>query len=121
MSESIGHFVKNYYDTSMTLVAVLEISLWFRILLSAIMFQKGSWILLVVYTVFFRVRHSQSSFMQNAIMQVTARADAAFANQSTPPAIRNVWNQFKGIMRQAADATDMNRIARQSGPAKKAQ
>ena len=121
LSDTIGHFVKNYYDTSMTLVAVLEICLWFRILGSAILFQKGSWILLIVYTVFFRVRHSQSSFVQNAIMQLTARADAALANQSTPPAVRNIWDQFKGIVRQAADATDVNRLARQSGPPKKAQ
>lgn len=121
LSETIGHFVKNYYDASMTLVAVLEICLWFRILGSAILFQKGSWILLVVYTVFFRVRHSQSSFMQNAISQLTARADATFANQSTPPAVRNGWHQFKGLVSQAADATDMSRAAKQQGPPKKAQ
>lgn len=122
LSESIGHFVKNYYDTSMTLVATLEIWLLFRLVGSAILFTRGSWILLIVYLVFFRVRHSQSSFMQNAINQLTARADAQFANQSMPPAVRNVWQQVKGGVRAAADATDVNRFVQQPTAApKKAQ
>lgn len=121
-ADSIGRFVKEYYDSSMTTVAILEILLWFRLLVSAILFTKGSWILLAIYTVFFRVRHSQSTFMQSAIHQVTARADATLANQNTPPAVRNAWEQIKGAISQAADATDVNKLARQQGaPVKKAQ
>ena len=122
ISEAIGKFVRDYYDTSMTVVAFLEILLWFRILLSAVIFTRGSWILLIIYTVFFRARYSQSSFMQSAIIQMTARIDNALANQNTPPAAKNVWEQFKGIIRQAVDATDFNRAARQaSAQPKKAQ
>lgn len=122
-SEAIGKFVKEYYDGSMTLVAMLEIALWFRVVGSALLFQKGSWILLVVYTVFFRARVAQSSFVQEAINQLTARIDAQLANQSTPPAARQGWNTFKGIIRQAADATDIRRyVGGQPGAApKKAQ
>jgi hypothetical protein len=108
-SEAIGKFVKEYYDGSMTLVALLEIFLWFRVFGSALLFQKGSWILLAVYTVFFRARVAQSSFVQEAINQLTARIDAQLANQSTPPAARQGWGTFKGIVRQAADATDIRR------------
>lgn len=122
-SEAIGKFVKEYYDSSMTLVALLEIALWFRVLGSALLFQKGSWILLVVYTVFFRARVAQSSFVQEAISQVTARIDAQLANQSTPPAARQGWATFKNVVRQAADATDIRRyVGGQPGAApKKAQ
>jgi len=122
-SEAIGKFVKEYYDGSMTLVALLEIALWFRVLGSALLFQKGSWILLVVYTVFFRARVAQSSFVQDAISQVTARIDAQLANQSTPPAARQGWGTFKNVIRQAADATDIRRyVGGQPGAApKKAQ
>lgn len=122
-SESIGKFVKEYYDGSMTLVAMLEIGLWFRILGSAILFQKGSWILLVVYTVFFRARVAQSTFVQEAITQVTSRVDAQLANQSTPPAARQGWNTFKDIVRQASDATDIRKYVgtQQGAVPKKAQ
>ncbi|KAI4630905.1 uncharacterized protein J4E88_002683 [Alternaria novae-zelandiae] len=122
-SEAIGKFVKEYYDGSMTLVALLEIFLWFRVLGSAMLFQKGSWILLAVYTVFFRARVAQSSFVQEAINQLTARIDAQLANQSTPPAAKQGWGTFKNIVRQAADATDIRRyVGGQPGAApKKAQ
>jgi transmembrane protein 33 len=122
-SEMIGRFVKEYYDSSMTLVAILEILLWFRLLGSALLFQKGSWILLVVYTLFFRARFAQSSFVQGAIAQLTARADQYFANQSTPPAARQAWETVKGLMHQFVDATDLNKYGSNVGPAgaKKAQ
>lgn len=122
LAESIGRFVKDYYDLSMSLVAMLEIGLWFRLLGSALLFQKGSWIQLIIYTLFFRVRHSNSNFVQNAVTQLVARADAQLANQSTPPQLRQVWEQVKGGVRTAADAVDPSRFVRQANAApKKAQ
>ena len=120
LSEALGRFVRDYYDASMTTVAGLEIGLWFRILLSATLFTRGSWILLIVYTAFFRARHAQSSFMQSAIMQFTVRIDNFTASSNTPPAVRNFWNSFKGLVQQAADYTDLNKAARQANaPPKK--
>lgn len=124
LSETIGRFVKTYYDSSMTAVAILEIALWFRIFGSALLFQKGSWILLGVYTIFFRARYAQSGFVQNAITQVTARVDAQLANQSTPPAARQGWETFKNLIRQVAEATDIRKYVsgpQQQGGPKKAQ
>jgi hypothetical protein len=122
LSDAIGRFVKDYYDSSMTLVALLEIALWFRILGGALLFQKGAWILLIVYTVFLRARFAQSSFVQGAVSQLTARADGYVNNQSTPPAARTVWETLKGFVRQAHDATDINRYtSAQPAGAKKAQ
>lgn len=95
----------------MTLVASLELALWFRILFSAIIFTKGSWILLAIYTVFIRARYSQSSFVQGAVGQFSGRVDALMANQSTPPAVRQGWESVKGVSRKAADQTDINRFA----------
>lgn len=122
MSNAIGKFVKDYYDASMTLVAILEIFLWFRIFGSAVMFQKGSWILIACYSVFLRARYAQSSFVQGAIAQIGARVDARVAQQGTPPAARNAWETFKGFARQGVEATDMAKYVGgpQGGP-KKAQ
>lgn len=109
LSDTIGKFIKDYYDQSMTIVAALEIALWFRILFSALLFQKGSWILLGLNTAFFRARYAQNSFVQGATANLTARADAAFANQSTPPALRSAWETFKDLVKQAHDATDVRK------------
>lgn len=121
MADTIGKFVKEYYDASMTLVASLEIFLWFRVLGSAFLFQKGSWILTVVYAVFLRARYSQSSFVQGAVGQMTSRVDALVANQSIPPAGRQAWETVKGLARQAHDATDLSRYVGAQQPMKKAQ
>ena len=122
LGDTIGKFVKQYYDASMTLVAGLEILLWFRILFSAITFAKGSWVLLIIYSAFFRARFSQSSFVQAAIGHATARGDALVANQSTPPVARQVWETVKGLTRQAADATDISKyVGGQQPGMKKAQ
>lgn len=121
LADTIGNFVKTYYDSSMTLVAILEIALWFRILVSAILFQKGSWILIVVYTVFVRARFAQSTFVQQAVNQLTARGDAIANRQDLPPAVRQAWGTIKAGIKQAADVTDINRYAGQQGAPKKTQ
>ena len=122
LADNIGRFVKEYYDASMTLVAVLEIVLWGRLLGSAFLFVRGSWIMLLIYTVFLRARFHQSTFVQGAISQIGARGDAVANRQDMPPAVRQAWETAKGSIRKAADLTDINRFAQgQPQPAKKAQ
>ncbi|CAI4215684.1 unnamed protein product [Parascedosporium putredinis] len=96
LSDKIGAFVRTYYDDSMAVVSSLEILLWVRILLSAITFQKGSWILIAIYTVFLRARFAQSTHVQNSFQQ-------------EPPAARQVWDGVKGGVRQFYQATDINK------------
>jgi hypothetical protein len=106
----------------MGLVALLEIALWFRILFSAILFQKGSWVLILFYSAFFRARYAQSNFVRTSVHNLVARADASLANQSTPPAVRNAWGTVKRVFIQAHDATDLKKYVGGSQPAtKKAQ
>lgn len=107
----------------MGLVALLEIALWFRVLFSAILFTKGSWILLLAYTAFFRARYAQSAFVQKSVSKLTARADATLNNQSTPPAVRNAWETIKGVMAQATAKTDLKQYVGEQQPVgvKKAQ
>lgn len=111
LADTIGNFVKNYYDSSMTLVAILEIALWFRLGGSALLFQKGSWILIAIYTVFLRARFHQSTFVQQAVNQLTARGDAIANRQDMPPVVRQGWDGLKNGIKQAADLTDINRYA----------
>jgi transmembrane protein 33 len=109
LANSIGRFVKDYYDSSMLLVAMLEIFLWLRLFFTAITFTKGSWILLGIYTVFLRARFSQSQFIQGAFGQLSARVDQQVQNPNVPPAVRQGWETVKGLLRQVVDATDMRK------------
>ncbi|KAL5000938.1 hypothetical protein BDV10DRAFT_161014 [Aspergillus recurvatus] len=119
LAETIGRFVKQYYDASMDLVAGLEIALLFRLLVAILTFSKGSFILLFIYLTFFRARYSQSPFVQQAVHHFTARVDASMSHQSTPPAVRQGWEGFKDAVRQAYQATDVSRFT--SGAGKKPQ
>ena len=95
----------------MMLVAGLEIALWIRLLLSAITFSKGSWILLGVYTVFLRARFHQSQFVQSAFSQGAARVDQHVQSPNIPPAVRQGWEGAKGAARKGVDATDVRKYA----------
>lgn len=107
LADRIGDFVKTYYDSSMAIVATLEIAIWFRILLSAILFQARSWILLTLYTVFLRARYSQSSHVQAAFGALNARVESLVGAQGTPPVARQVWDMLKAGIRQFRDVTDL--------------
>ncbi|KAL1964424.1 hypothetical protein VTN77DRAFT_6982 [Rasamsonia byssochlamydoides] len=111
LADTIGKFVKQYYDSSMYLVASLELALLVRLVLSALTFSRGSWVLLLIYSTFFRARYSQSSFVQSAVTHAVARIDTSISHQSTPPQVRQGWETFKGIVRQTYDATDVKRYA----------
>ena len=104
----------------MSLVAGLEIFLWFRVFGAALIFQKGSWIILVIYTVFLRSRISQSTFVQGMVRHFGARGDALANRQDVPPAVRQYWEQAKTVLKQLHDQTDINRLTSQAAP-KKAQ
>ncbi|KAL2267148.1 hypothetical protein VTJ83DRAFT_4425 [Remersonia thermophila] len=120
ISEQIGQFVKRYYDSSMSVVANLEIALCFRILLSALFWQHRSWILLAIYTAFLRARLSQSSHVQEAFAQLEARIDNLIGAQGTPPAARQVWDGIKQAARQFYVATNpKNFTGGASAPSKK--
>ncbi|KAH8659193.1 hypothetical protein BGZ60DRAFT_382226 [Tricladium varicosporioides] len=118
-ADTIGKFVKEYYDTSMGLVAALEILLWGRLLLSAITFSRGSWILIAIYTAFLRARYAQSSFVQGSFKNLEARIDALVGAQSTPPAARQVWDSIKTGARTFHDATDVGHYVNNATAPKK--
>ncbi|KAE8352193.1 hypothetical protein BDV28DRAFT_158105 [Aspergillus coremiiformis] len=110
LADTIGRFVKQYYDTSMDLVAGLEMALLLRLALAVLTFSKGGIALFVLYSAFFRARYTQSSFVQQAVRHFTARVDASVSHQSTPPAVRQGWETFKGVIRQVYESTDLSRF-----------
>lgn len=109
LAEAIGNFVKAYYDASMSIVSTLEILLWVRLLLAAIIFQRRSWILLTFYTAFIRARFAQSSHVQAAFGSLEAYVDSLLNDQNTPPAARQAWDAVKNAARQFHDVTDISK------------
>ena len=119
LGEAIGNFVKQYYDVSMSMVSGLEILLWIRLLLAAVFFQRRSWILLTLYTVFLRARFSNSQHVQNSFAQLEARIDNLVGAQGTPPVARQAWDGIKGGVRQFYSATEVGRYVNGAAVPKK--
>ncbi|KAI5868350.1 hypothetical protein GGS23DRAFT_592129 [Durotheca rogersii] len=119
IAEAIGSFVKQYYDTSMSVVATLEILIWVRLFLSAILFQRRSWILITVYTAFLRTRFAQSSHVQDSFRVLESRIDSLVGAQGTPPAARTLWDSAKSAVRHFHDVTDLGKYTSGSSVPKK--
>ncbi|CAJ2514018.1 Uu.00g021370.m01.CDS01 [Anthostomella pinea] len=119
IAESIGSFVKAYYDTSMSIVSGLEILLWVRLLLAAVLFQRRSWILIAIYTAFLRARFSQSTHVQNSFSAFESRVDNLVGAQGTLPAARSAWEGVKGGARQFHAATDLSKYINNGSAAPK--
>ncbi|KAJ6265055.1 hypothetical protein Dda_1210 [Drechslerella dactyloides] len=104
VSEVISKFVKSHYDTSMSIVANLELALWVRLLLGCLVFYN-SWILLIIYTAFLRIRVAQSPFVRQGLTTAEGYVDGLVADPRAPPALRNVWASAKDGVRRFGEMT----------------
>lgn len=120
LSDAIGSFVKKYYDGSMSVVSGLEIAIWFRVFLSAILFQRRSWILLAVYTAFLRSRFAQSPHVRNGFTVIEVQMDNLVGSQGVPLWARQGWEGLKAAARQFQAATDVNKYVNGAAAPKKA-
>jgi hypothetical protein len=105
-TEAIGVFIKKYYEASMKVVSSLEILIWVRLLLAAVLFARRSWIMFGIYTIFLRGRYAQSIHTQQSFSKLEAQIDSLVSNPSTPPAARQAWEAIKGAARSFYAVTD---------------
>lgn len=119
-SEYIAKFVRQNYDTSMHLVSNLEIFLWARVFLGALVF-KNSWLLLLCYTLFLRIRYAQSSFVRQAFQGLERKGDALVNDARVPDGARNGWNIGKDVVKKAREATSFLDTPANAGAGRKTQ
>jgi len=105
VSDKIAKFVRNNYDYSMHLVANLELLLWARIFVGAIIFMN-SWILLAIYTIFLRARYSQSSFVRDSLKKLELKGNAIAADNNVPDGVKSAWSAVKGAVKSFGEVTD---------------
>jgi len=106
LGDAISKFVKSHYDTSMAIVANLEIALFVRLFFGCLIW-VNSWILLIIYAVFLRIRVGQSPFVRQALTTTEVRIDGLIADQRVPPAARGVWANLKDGIRRVGQVTDI--------------
>ncbi|KAK7207755.1 hypothetical protein BZA70DRAFT_272139 [Myxozyma melibiosi] len=95
----IQSFVDNYNDKFTALVGNLELVLLVRLFFNAILFRKGSWISLIIYGAFIRLRFEQSAFTRQAVKNWEVRADSLIAHPSVPAGVKNGWEKAKATLK----------------------
>lgn len=91
----IGHFTQNYNERCMYWVATVELVTFVIIILRAILFYPRSWILLVFYTLFIKIKYENSKYSKTAFAQWRVRLDGLISHPSVPPAAKQAYNSLK--------------------------
>jgi transmembrane protein 33 len=107
----IGKWIKGFYDTAMTSVCIIELGLWLHILFAVLSFQRNTWILLLLYSGYLRVRFAQSSFMASVHAAWIKILNALFADKRIPPWVRSAWESVKDVAWQLVETTDLTTYA----------
>lgn len=126
LANYLGNWIKNYYDPSMNLVALVEVCLWFNIVFGVVLLplwsrggfgigndkargseggRGGRWMLLCMHTIFLRLRYGKNEFVQDVISRGTRALDVLFAKDTAPEMISDGWCAVKDVVSQVYEGT----------------
>ena len=66
---------------------------------------KNSWVLLLCYTLFLRIRYAQSTFVRQAFQGLERKGDALVNDARVPDVARNGWKTGKDVVKRVREAT----------------
>ena len=108
LKKFVGIITRNSYNSGMMAASFIELGLWVRILISVLLFQKDSWVLLCAYSAFLRARFGKSEFLRNAAGRLRVCMDDLFEKESRLPVVKRAWNSVKDVVRQVVETTDVD-------------
>ncbi|EDO17971.1 hypothetical protein Kpol_1054p18 [Vanderwaltozyma polyspora DSM 70294] len=88
-------FVTDYNDKCMHWVGSSELSLLVLVILRTILFYPKSLIMLIVYSLFIKIRYENSKYMKTIFAQWRVRLDGVFSHPSIPPQIKLWYSKGK--------------------------
>ena len=91
----IDKFVVQYNDLCMHWVGTAELLIFILVLFRAILCFQRSWIILVVYAIFIKLRYENSKYMKAAFAQWRVRMDGIISHPSIPPFVKRAYNAIK--------------------------
>lgn len=91
----IDKFVLDYNERCMYWVSTTELINLVLLVIRAIFFVQRSWIVLVVYILFIKIKYETSKYMKAAFAQWRVRMDGVISHPSVPPQAKALYNTFK--------------------------
>ncbi|GMM35130.1 nucleoporin [Saccharomycopsis crataegensis] len=94
----ISTLITNNNDSSLVLVANLEFFLLVVLIFKALFFMKRSWIILVGYTLFMKLRYEKSVYTKAVLKAYEVRIDGVFSDSRLPPNAKQYWAKLKAVL-----------------------
>jgi hypothetical protein len=98
----IGAFRKAQGDRLTHSAANFEFLTELFLFVRFITFRKGSFLPLIFYTTFIKLRHDDSPHTRAVVSRHEVMVDNLLSHPSLPPVIKQVWIQIKDILRTAS-------------------
>ena len=91
----IDAFTVKYNERCMYWVGTIEIFILTLLFFKALLFYRGSWIMLFTYTIFLKIRYENSKYTKAAFAQWRVRLDGVISHPSVPPMVKNAYSVVK--------------------------
>lgn len=91
----INKFINDYNERCMHWVGTSELSLLLILILRILAWYPRSLIVIVLYSVFIKLRYENSKYMKTAFAQWRVRLDGVFAHPSIPPQVKLWYSKGK--------------------------
>lgn len=91
----IKNFSKDYNERCMYWVASIELLIFVQCIFKALLWYRNSWIGLVIYSFFIKVRYENSKYLTSVFSQWRVRLDGIISHPSMPPAVKRSYNTLK--------------------------
>lgn len=94
----IANFITSNNESSLIYSANLELIVFAFILFKAVIFSKYSWYLVILYSVFVKLRFDKSPYTRSAVKAHEVRIDGLISDPRMPPSIKQGWANFKNMI-----------------------
>ncbi|ONH66816.1 Pore membrane protein of 33 kDa [Cyberlindnera fabianii] len=101
LAKKITSFTVQNHELSRRVAASSELLLLVVLIFKSILFYKWSWISLIAYSIFIKVKSEGSIFTRHVLKDWEVRIDGLVSNQSVPPVVKTYWGSFKRALKSA--------------------
>ncbi|CCH61218.1 hypothetical protein TBLA_0E01610 [Henningerozyma blattae CBS 6284] len=98
----ISTFVHTYNDRCMHYVGVTELFILVLAILRAILWFPNSWMVLIFYSIFMKLKYESSKYTKAAFAQWRVRLDGLIAHPSVPLPVKQMYTNAKLLLTRVA-------------------
>lgn len=99
LSVRISSLIKNNHERLLNYSANFELILLVVLIFKALIFAKRSWIVLVAYSVFVKLRYESSVYTRSALKAYEVRLDGVLSDPRLPVQVKQLWAKVKSVLR----------------------